>query len=209
MPATRCSTLGSDDFIRVPLPAARMTTWISDIRGGWAKTSRQPDYRLSGRARPKWASAVDGLRCRSLKGRSKRVVGPEGIQVRIVTCQRPILGIDSDSALQMCDGRGMFAPLSMGDREHIEGVVVIGVLVSNQVEVGDRLVVFPAVDGDGGGVEALVDRLRRRVRSNRLPLANVEVEPHSFVELLFLGVLSQNAFKKTKSVRIVVALECI
>jgi hypothetical protein len=26
MPAARCKTFGSDDFIRVPFPAARMTT---------------------------------------------------------------------------------------------------------------------------------------------------------------------------------------
>src|SRR3972149_7651233 len=30
-PATWCNTLGCADFMRVPLPAARMTIWRSDI----------------------------------------------------------------------------------------------------------------------------------------------------------------------------------
>jgi hypothetical protein len=32
-PAAGCNTLGRDDFIRVPCPAARTTTWTSDVPG--------------------------------------------------------------------------------------------------------------------------------------------------------------------------------
>src|SRR5262245_50241489 len=73
----------------------------------------QPDYRLSVRTRPKWAPSVTRLGCRRFEGSSKGVVGPEGIQVRIVACQCPILGIDGDGALEMRDRCRMFAPLSM------------------------------------------------------------------------------------------------
>ena len=71
------------------------------------------------------------MRWRSFKSRSKGVVAPKGIQVRIVTRQCPILGIHSYSALEMCDGCGMLAPLSVSDSQHVKGVVVIGVLVSH------------------------------------------------------------------------------
>src|ERR1700730_16316713 len=33
MPATRWSTFGRSDFMRVPLPAARMTTWTGGVAG--------------------------------------------------------------------------------------------------------------------------------------------------------------------------------
>ena len=37
-PATRCSTLGRADFMRVPLPAARMTTWSVHVEEGVRRT---------------------------------------------------------------------------------------------------------------------------------------------------------------------------
>ena len=41
----------------------------------------------------------------------------------------------------------------------------------------------------------------------RLPLADVQVEPHALVELLFLGVLAQDRFEQARSPVVVVALE--
>ena len=90
----------------------------------------------------------------------ERVVAPKGIQVRIVTRQCPILGFMAIARSRCAMAAACFAPLGVGDSQHVKGMVVIGVLVSHQVEVRNRLVVFPAVDGDGRGVEALVDRLR-------------------------------------------------
>jgi hypothetical protein len=109
--------------------------------------------------------------------------------------QCPVFGIHGNSALKMRNRRGMFTPLSMGDGEHVQGVIVIGILVSHQMEMRNRLVVLSPIDGDRRCIEAFVDRLGRRIRPNDLALTNVEVEPNPFVQFLFFGVLPQNALE--------------
>ena len=64
----------------------------------------------------------------------------------------------------MGDGFGVFAALGVRDGEHVERVVVVGILVAHQAQVRDRLVVVAAVDGERRRVQPLVDGLRRGSR---------------------------------------------
>jgi len=45
----------------------------------------------------------------------------------------------------------------VGDGEHVDRVVVVGILVANQTQMRDGLIVLAAVDGEGGRIEAFVD----------------------------------------------------
>ena len=92
----------------------------------------------------------------------------------------------------MGNGFGMVATLGMGHRQHVEGVIVIGIFVPHQVEVRDGLVVPPAIDGEGRRVQAFVDGLRRRLTGRDMPLADVQVEADALLELFFVGILAQD-----------------
>src|SRR5262245_61706385 len=128
-----------------------MTTWRSN----------DLNYReLSRGARFDRLPAVDSRHWRGFERRTERIVASKGLEVRIVSGESPIFGIQGDGAFEVCDGFGRLAALRMSNGQHVERVVVIGILVADQSQVGDGFVVPPPVDGDRGGVEPLVDRLR-------------------------------------------------
>ena len=77
--------------------------------------------------------------------------------------------------------------LRVGHREHVDGVVVVGILVADQAQMRDRLIVLAAVDRQRGGVQPFFDRLRRRFAVRRLTLTDVQVEPYAFVQLCSSG----------------------
>ena len=92
----------------------------------------------------------------------------------------------------MRDRLGVLAALRVRDGEHVERVVVVGILVADEAQVRDRLVVAAAVDGERRGVETLVDRLRRGFARRGLTLADVQIQPDALVQLLFLGILAEH-----------------
>jgi hypothetical protein len=91
--------------------------------------------------------------------------------------------------------------------QHVDGVVVIRVLVTDQAQMRDRLVVLPSVDREGRCVKAFVDRLWSGLALRGLSLTNIEVEPHAFVQLAFFRVLPQDRFQQVGRLLIGVALE--
>ena len=99
-------------------------------------------------------------------------------------------GLIGDRALEVGDRLDVFAALGVGDGQHVERVIVVGVLVAHQTEVRQGLVVPAAVDRERRREQPLVDGLRRRFLAGRLALTDVQVQPDPLVQLLFLGVLS-------------------
>jgi hypothetical protein len=96
----------------------------------------------------------------------------------------------------MRNGFGVLAALRVGDRQHVEGVVVVGIFVTDQPQVGNGFVVASAVDGQRGCVEPLVDGLRRGFTGFDQPLADVQVQPYALVQLLLLRVEPQDRLEQ-------------
>src|SRR5262249_49940734 len=122
-PATRWSTFGRADFMRVPLPAARMTTCVSTI------------LRLSRGFRAERAALRVERACRGrrrLERHPKRLVVVQRLEIRIVSSQRAVLGIQGNGPFEMGDRLGELVTLGVSDGEHVERVIVVGVLVSNE-----------------------------------------------------------------------------
>jgi len=128
--------------------------------------------------------------------RNEEGLGALRLEVRIVAGQRAILRVEGDSTLEVGDGFCVLVALRMGDRKHVDRMVVVRILVANQTQMRDRLIVLAAVDGQGRGIEALVDRLRRRFTLSCLALADVEVQAYAFVQFLFLGVLAKDRLEE-------------
>ena len=130
---------------------------MSDRRhGAVASFNYRADRALSGRRRR--SERGDGRR---FERRAKRIVVAQRLEIGIVPGQRAVFRVEGDGALEMGDGFGMLVALRVGDGQHVEGVVVVGILVAHQAQVRDRLIVLPAVDGERRGIEPFVDGLRR------------------------------------------------
>src|SRR5437867_465917 len=86
-------------------------------------------------------------------------------------------------------------------------MVVVGILIADEPEVGDRFVVAAAVNRQRGGIEPLFYRLWRRLTRRRLALADVQVETHSLVQLLFFGVLPEHRLEHLGGRPIVASLQ--
>lgn len=83
------------------------------------------------------------------------------LEIRISTRARAILRVDRDGSLQVGYRFGMFAALRVRNSQHVKRVVVVGVLVANESQMGNRFVVASAVDRECRGVEPFFNRLRR------------------------------------------------
>ena len=145
------------------------------------------DLERSGRRRGSRRDAAD-IGGASSAG-SKRLVVAQRFEVGIAAGEGPVFGIEGDGALEVRDRFGVFASLGVGHGEHVERVIVVGVLVAHEAQVRDRLVVPTAVDRKSRGVQPFFDRLGPRFAGRRLALADVEVEPHPLVQLLLFRIL--------------------
>jgi hypothetical protein len=103
----------------------------------------------------------------------------------------------------------MLITLGMRDGKHVQRMIVVGILISHETQVGDRLIVLAAVDRKRRGVKPLVDRLGRRLARSRLPLADVQVQPDALVQLLFLGILPENRLEQVRRPVVIVTLKRI
>ena len=65
---------------------------------------------------------------------------------------------------------GELATLGVRNGEHVEGVIVVGVLVADQAQVRDGLVVASAVERQGRSVEALLDGVRVEAYGTHTPI---------------------------------------
>ena len=138
----------------------------------------------------------------------KGFVFAEGLEIGIAPGQQAILRIESDGALQVCDRFRMLAALRVSDRQRVQRVVVIRVFVANEAQVRDGLVVPATVDRERRGVQTLFHRLWSCFTRSRVPLADVQIQAHAFVELLFLGIQPQYRFEQCGGGVIVVPLQC-
>lgn len=145
---------------------------------------------------------------RSFERRAKRIVVSQRFQIGIVSRERAIFGVQSDGAFEMGDGFRVFVALRMSDGEHVDGVVVIWIFVTDKTQVRDRLVVLPAIDGKRRGVETLVDRLRRGFLLRGLALTDIQVKTNALVKLALLRVLPQNRFQQAGRLLVCVTLQC-
>ncbi len=134
---------------------------------------------------------ADGVSSAVRKASSAR----KRLEVGVAFRKRAILGVERDRALEVRDRLGRFAALGVRDRQHVKRVIVVGVFVANQPQVCERLIVAPPVDGKRRRIQALFLRLRGGLLRRDLTVADVQVLPDPFVELLFLGILPQDALE--------------
>ena len=141
---------------------------------------------------------------------AERVVAAKRLEIRVVPREAPILGIDGDGAFQVRDRFRVLAALGVRDGQHVERVIVVGILVANQVQVRDGFVVPATVDRQCRREQPFFDRLRPgRLRTRGLPLTDVQVEADALQELLFFRKLPEHRFEETRRRGVVVALKCI
>ena len=129
------------------------------------------------------------------------------LEIGIAFGQRAILGIQRDRALEVGDSLGVLTSLRVSDSEHVERVIVVGIFVAYEPEMRNCLVVLSAVQRQRRGVQALIDRLRRALAGGRLPPADAQVQPNTFLELLFVRVLAEHRLQQVDGAMVVVALE--
>src|SRR5580765_5341080 len=79
---------------------------------------------------------------------AKRLIVVERLEIGIAAREGAIFGVERNRTLEMRDGFRVLAALRVRDGEHVERVVVVGILVAHQAEMGYRLVVASAVDGE-------------------------------------------------------------
>src|SRR5262249_6292786 len=103
-PARGCSTFGRADFIRVPFPAARMTTCVSIGRP-------TPPPQLSRGSRLQRSPPVETWDRWHLERRSKRVVGSQRLQIGIGPGEGAILRIEGDCPLEVGNRLGLLGAL--------------------------------------------------------------------------------------------------
>jgi hypothetical protein len=140
------------------------------------REARPSAVRLSRGSRlERTASIAAGVR-RGLERGAERIVVAKRLEIRIVAGEGAIFRVQSDRTLEVRDGFSMLVTLGVRDGEHVDRVIVVGILVADEAQMRDRLVVLPAVDGERRRVEALVDGLRRGLLVRCLPLTDVEVE---------------------------------
>ena len=167
------------------------------------------DYRavrvLKGRRRSRGRTG----RGRRLEGCSKRFVVAQGFQVRIRAGEGPVFGIERDGAFEVRDRFGVLVTLRVCNGEHVDGVVVVRVLVPHETQMSNGLIVMTAINRQRGSIEAFFERLRCALLRRHLPLADVQIEANAFQKLLFLWKLNEDRFEQLGCPPVIVALECL
>src|SRR5919204_6321707 len=125
-PATRCRTFGRADFIRVPLPAARITTCNSMLN----RLSRGSALQRAFEGRTRRGR-------RRFERRTKRIVAAQRFEIGIGTRQRAVLGVQGDGPFEMRDGFSRLVALRVRDGKHVQRVVVVGIFVADQSEMAN------------------------------------------------------------------------
>ncbi len=95
----------------------------------------------------------------------------------------------------------------MNNREHIECLIVVRVLLSGTFEVTRRFGQSTSVDGQRGSVETVFESLRHLPPRGLLALAHLQVQTNPLVEFLLLGVGRQNGLEYFGRLTIFLSLE--
>lgn len=166
----------------------------ADLRGlaRRLRARRPPQFR-----RPSWVLQ----RC------LKRVVFSQRIEVGVAARKGAVLGVQRDRSFEVGNGLRHFSTLCVRDREHVQRVVVVGVLVAHQSKVRYRVVVASLVDGQRRGVETLIDGVGRLFLGGGLPAADIQVQPDTLVQLSFFWKSGQHRFEELLGLTVPVALE--
>ena len=166
--------------------------WISRGLGHSIRSDYPPNAGGAGANRAAAIRSRARTACRAPSGRHRRL---EGLEIGVALRERAVLGVERDCAFEVCDGFGRFAALGVRNRQHVQRVIVVGVFVANQPQVCEGLVVAPAVDSERRRIQTLFLRLRGGLLRLDLAVADVQVLPDAFVQLLFLGILTQDALE--------------
>src|SRR4029078_9803126 len=173
--------MGSADFIRVPLPAARTTRWMSGIThrigesgppGVIPRVPRGP--RLAARCDAGAGGGGAGGRGFGARRFDESLEGgvvAQAVKLRVLARERPVLRIQRDGLPQVLDGAIDLVPARGGDADHVMRVIVPRILLQGALQVAERGGLVPGVEGHGRGVDPLVGRLRRWFLWFQLPLA--------------------------------------
>ena len=146
---------------------------------------------LAGAAVLAGAAALAGLAgcgCRRVEGLGEAGALAERIEVGVLRRQVAVLVVERDRLLQVLRARAARRTAGVGDAQHVLDVVVVRVigleLPQQREPVGERA----AVDGDGGGVDPLLEGAGARAVAVPLSLADAEVDPRAFLEFLLVRV---------------------
>ena len=156
-PAARCSTFGSADFMRVPLPAARMTTWMSDMACPEQFSAAGRGGRPRCAQRRRRAAGVCGAGLRGLRAAIAEV------RRQLPRCCRdpgpgaPVTGSRGSARSRGAGGRSppRCARAAQGRRHDVVRVIVVRVGGQGALEVCRAPGVVPGVQRDRRGVDPL------------------------------------------------------
>ena len=81
---------------------------------------------------------------------------------------------------------GMIATLGVCNCEHVQRVVVVGVLIADETQLGDRFVVLAAVYRQGRRVQTFFDRAGQRRLWCGVAFADVQVQADALVKFLLV-----------------------
>ena len=131
-----------------------------------------------------------------LQRRPDALVLPQRFDVRIVAGHGAILGVELDGAKKGRHRLGRFAAQGVNRREHVPGVIVIRGILGGCAEMGQRLVIFAGIERHSGRKDSLFWVLRGGHPGFHLTLADVEIQPGTFVQLFFFRVAGEHRAQK-------------
>jgi hypothetical protein len=138
---------------------------------------------------------------------SDDMVGTEIVEVRVVSSDRPIVGVQLDGPLQELRGIFQVPPMSFDNGPQIEHLLVLGFMVAGALEVPVGLVETPGIDGQRRREDQLFQRLWNRPVRGLLTLADVQIEPDSLMQLLLVGIGHENGLQNIGRLTIIMRLE--
>jgi hypothetical protein len=78
---------------------------------------------------------IDARQGRTIDRSPKRFIFVKRLEIRIAARQRTVLRVERNRAFQMRYRFGMLASLGVRDSEHVERMIVVGILIANQTQM--------------------------------------------------------------------------
>ena len=181
-------TFGIADFIRVPLPAARTTTWRSDIRlpDQCSLTCRPACPGFSQRRGSDGARSGDAPAAVLEQGPDGAGAGAAGRDRRSCLATDLLSGLSS-MARRRCSTRLVgLRPRGPDDRHHVVGVVAAGLLLDRALHVTQRRFRVPRAQRHRRGVDPFGGRLGAGGALGGFPLADAQIELRPLDQLPFV-----------------------
>ena len=152
---------------------------------------------LAARARGASPPFLTG-RCKgSVKDLTKAFVAAKGFQVGILPREPAIFRIELDRAQQARHRLWKLAAQRKDDGAHVMRVIVERLVSDNFANVSKRLSVLAGIECERGGVKLFLNATWGRLAlGSALPIADVEVELNTLVQLLLIGVVREHGAKE-------------